>query len=96
MSERTALQARELIERDAALQARELIVFCDAIQEAGFPELARRSRVVARDLLETLDMLGAERSARRAMQETCQRWQNLFGRRADDELIRAARRRGLA
>ena len=84
-------------ETNTALQARELIVFCDGFDEGGlYPQFSRRARMVARDLLDTLDMLDSERSARRAMQETCMRWQAVFGKHADDDLLmRAARSAGL-
>jgi hypothetical protein len=66
-------------------RALELIVFCDGLDDAGqFPDLARRARAVARDLLETLDMLEAERSARRAMQERCEAQQAILGERVYD------------
>jgi hypothetical protein len=69
-------------------RARELIVFCDGLDEAGLHELARRSRVVARDLLEALTELEGERSARRAIQEQRDNAVNLLGKRADDDLRR--------
>jgi hypothetical protein len=72
-------------------RARDLVVFCDAIEEAGFPELASRSRLVAGDLLDALDMLDAERSARRALQERCERQQAILGRQADQALRRSNR-----
>jgi hypothetical protein len=68
--------------------ARELLVFCDAIEEAGLPQLARRSRLVARDLLDALEQLAAERSARVALQERCERQQAILGGRADDAMRR--------
>lgn len=39
------------------------------MEEAGFVTFARRGRVVAGDLLRTVDALRAERSARTAVQE---------------------------
>jgi hypothetical protein len=55
---------------DPAERAREMIVFCDGFDEGGlYPEFTRRARLVARDLLEVLDLLGAERSARVALQQ---------------------------
>lgn len=53
----------------AELDACDLITFADGIEEAGFVELARRSRVVARDVLRLAADLDAERSARVAIQE---------------------------
>lgn len=52
----------------AGESARELITFADGVEDAGHPDLARRSRNVARETLWLLDQLSAERSARRAFQ----------------------------
>lgn len=49
-------------------RAQALLVFCDGVEDAGHPELARRSRVVARDVLRLADELDRERSARRTVQ----------------------------
>jgi hypothetical protein len=73
---------------DAAQCAHDLLVFCDALEEAGMPQLARRSRLVARDLLEALELLEAERSTRTALQERCRRQQAILGRRAEQVLQR--------
>lgn len=51
----------------AADRARELVVFADGVAEL-YPELARKSRLTANDLLEILPMLAAERTARLAIQ----------------------------
>ena len=68
--------------RTALADARELMLFCDGLDEGGFPEYARRGRVVARELLAALDALDGERSARVALQERCQRQEAILGRRA--------------
>jgi hypothetical protein len=67
---------------DPSERARELLAFTDGIAEAGFPELSRLSRVVARDLLEVLEQLDAERSARRAIQEARDRLMAIIGEAA--------------
>jgi hypothetical protein len=56
-------------DQQAAQDAAELLTYADAYEDAGHTELARRSRVVARELQRVLQELDAERSARRAMQE---------------------------
>jgi hypothetical protein len=72
---------------DGRSRARELIAFCDGLDESGLlPDFARRSRVVARELLENLDLLDAERSARRALQERCDRQQEILGKGVYDAL----------
>lgn len=53
---------------DREQRARELITFVGGIEEAGFGQLARRSRVVARDALELLEELQVERTARQKIQ----------------------------
>jgi hypothetical protein len=63
---------------DARERAREFVVFCDGAEEAGFADYARRGRSVARDCLDALDMLDAERSARRAIQGRAVRFEELF------------------
>ena len=65
---------RETVERaDEHLKrmeedARELIAFADGLEEGGFRDYARRSRVVARELLQCAADVRAERSARAAIQ----------------------------
>lgn len=59
--------ALTLAEQHAAQRARELVTFADGVGEI-YPELARRSRLVANDLLEIVDALTAERHARLTMQ----------------------------
>ncbi len=51
-----------------AEEARDLLTFADGYEDAGHPELARRSRVVARELLRALQALADERSTREAVQ----------------------------
>jgi hypothetical protein len=77
--------------RRAEERARELIVWCDALTDAGLDETARRARMVARDSVELADTLDAERSARRALQERCERLQAIIGRQADATLRRLAK-----
>ena len=60
----------------------EFVAFCDGLEEGGLPEYARRARIVARDLLEALDALEAERSVRVALQNRCEAQQELLGWRA--------------
>ena len=71
---------------DAAQRANELIAFMNGFEEAGLPQAARLSRVVARDLLEVLDQLYAERSVRRAMQENYERCLSIIGKAAYDQM----------
>jgi hypothetical protein len=59
--------------RGAEARARELIVWCDALTDVGLDETARLSRVVARDVLDLVEALAAERSARKAFQERVKR-----------------------
>jgi hypothetical protein len=72
--------------RRVEARARELVVWCDALSDAGLDETARRARVVARDALELVDALAAERSARRALQQRCEQQQAILGRHADQAL----------
>jgi hypothetical protein len=74
------------VDLDAAVaRARDLIEFANGLDEAGLSETARRSRVVARDLLELVDELRAERSARRAAQTNYDRALAVIGRRGYGE-----------
>jgi hypothetical protein len=54
-------------------RAEELLAETALFGELGLDQLAAKSRMVARDSLEALDMLDAERSARRAIQERHER-----------------------
>lgn len=67
--ERAAGQPRKTREEQAADQARELLVFADGIEDAGHPDLARRSRNVARETLWLVETVANERSARKAIQQ---------------------------
>jgi hypothetical protein len=69
-------------------RARDLLTWCDALTDVGLDETARLSRVVARDVLELVEALGAERSARAALQRRCDRQQAILGRQADAALRR--------
>lgn len=71
MTTRAALSGNERAAsrlENAKRDARELLVFADGVEDAGHPELARRSRSVARDALALAASLAAERSARIAIQ----------------------------
>jgi hypothetical protein len=71
-----------VIELDAIVaRARDLLTFADGLEEAGLPEIARRSRMVARDVLELAEELTAERSARRSSQENYERARDVIARR---------------
>jgi hypothetical protein len=71
--------------------ARDLILFADGVQEGagGFPELARRARVAARDVLELAEQLDAERSARVAMQKARDEALDVLRRRAGQAMAAA-------
>jgi hypothetical protein len=68
----------------AVTRARELIVFANGLEDAGHAETARRSRMVARDLLEACDELAAERSARVAIQAARDRCLAILARQAGE------------
>jgi hypothetical protein len=63
----------------------------DYFGELGLGKLSADARMVARLSLELADELEAERSARRAQQERCERLQAIVGKRADDALKGLAR-----
>lgn len=65
----------ELVTRAWALLSR-----CGGIEEAGMPVMAAETRVLCRALLETIDELTAERSARIALQDRCNAQQAILGR----------------
>ena len=71
---------------NAQERASAFIVFCDGLEEGGLGEYARWGRLLARELLEALEALDAERSARVAIQEARDRAVELLGKRADDAL----------
>lgn len=48
--------------------ALDFILFCDGVEDGGQVAYARRGRVIARALIETIEALDAERSARIALQ----------------------------
>ncbi len=54
------------------------MVFCDGLEAAGQVDHARRGRVIAGHLIETLDALDAERSARVALQERIARMEKII------------------
>jgi hypothetical protein len=73
----------------ARSRASELVVFCDGFDEGGlYPGFTGRARSVARDLLDALGELEAERSARVALQARCERQQQLLGKRVVEAMLR--------
>ena len=56
-------------ESQARARAAELQVFAAGLDDGGHPETARRLRLAARDILDLVKALEAERSARRSIQE---------------------------
>jgi hypothetical protein len=68
----------------AEARARELIARCGALTDVGFVETARLSRVVARDVLDLVETLAAERSAREAFQERVKRQEAIILRRGSE------------
>jgi hypothetical protein len=64
----------------AETRARALFVWC-ALSDVGLDETARLSRTVARDVLELVEALVAERSAREAFQERTRRQEAIILRR---------------
>jgi site-specific recombinase len=77
-------------------RARDLIVFADAFEDAGHPQLARRSRVVAADLLRIVGELRDEQSARRAIQADRDRALQILANHAAENLDPRLRREGEA
>lgn len=65
-----------MISADANQRARDLIVFAAALDDVGLPDLARRSRVVAGDLLVALHELEWEREALGRMEADRDRWRD--------------------
>ena len=57
-----------------------LIAETELFDELGLGKLAGQARLVARDVLELVDMLEAERSARGAIQAERDRWQALWAK----------------
>jgi hypothetical protein len=68
----------------AEQRARDFIVFCDAAEQFRFIDYARRGRTIARDLLDTLEELAVERSARVAIQAERNRFRELLIARGAD------------
>jgi hypothetical protein len=96
---RTRKPGAAMFDLDTAVaRAHELIAFCDGLEDAGQADTARRSRMVARDLIEIAEQLRAERSACSAAQANYERCLNILGRQADEplrrELARQQARRG--
>lgn len=69
-------------EQRAAEAARELLLVADGYEDAGHPQLAHRSRNVARELLWALSSLEDERSARQTIQAAHADAVALLGQRA--------------
>lgn len=71
-----------MIVGDPVERALKLIAMLDGIDVVGQPgrrPLTCLGRLVARDLLDALNALEAERSARRALQARCERQQEILG-----------------
>ncbi len=77
-------------EQTAATEARDLLVFAEGFDEAGHTGIARRSRVVARELLWALDALQAERSARVAIQKQRDECLQILANHAGEALAKTA------
>lgn len=78
---------------DARTVAEAFVEFCDGAQAAGLPEYGRRGRRVAALLIEACDALDCERSARRALQERCERLQDIVAQAAYNACGEASRER---
>jgi hypothetical protein len=74
----------------AADRARAFVEFLDGFEEGGFPEYARRGRLIADELERVAEELDAERSARRALQERCERQQEILGKAVYRACVEAA------
>lgn len=75
-------------------RAHELISFTEGLDEAGMHDTARRSRVVARDVLDLVVELRSERSGRVAMQANYKRCLDVLANRAGEQLSRAVSEAG--
>jgi hypothetical protein len=67
-----------VVSETAADRARSFLVFCDGAEDSGSVAYARRGRDLARELLEALDQLEAERSVREALQARIARLEGLL------------------
>jgi hypothetical protein len=65
---------------DPGDRARELLDKTELFEELGLHELARLSRLVARDVLELVDQVGFARSALRASDARADRLETIVGR----------------
>lgn len=65
---------------EARDRATHLLAATDHYHELGHHQLAAESRQVAGLLLEAIDDIAAERSARQALQERCERQQDILGK----------------
>jgi hypothetical protein len=70
---------------DARQRAEAFVEFCDGAEEGGLHEYARRGRAIAALLLEALEQLDAEHSARRAFQERVERLEELLLARGSEK-----------
>ena len=82
----------ELRLADAREHAYDLILFADGVEEAGYPDLARRSRIVSRELLEIANDLDAERSARVAIQKARDEAVGILANQAGEALAEELRK----
>lgn len=71
----TPVEQHQLVTRAYALLSR-----CGGIEETGMPVLAAETRHITRALLQLLDQLADERSARIALQTRCDNLQAIVGR----------------
>jgi hypothetical protein len=71
-------------------RAHAFVLFCDGMEEAGYECYARRGRAIADDLLTALDALDTERAGRLALQERCERLQEIIGQAAYAQCARDA------
>jgi hypothetical protein len=72
------------------MNVRDVIAFCDGIEDASHPELARRTRSLARDYARLQRELDAERSARVAIQAQLEVALKILGEHADRAAAAAA------
>jgi hypothetical protein len=83
LTERAGTEARQ--------RAEAFLAATDYFAALGLERLSVDGRMLARLVLELADQVDAERSARRAMQERCERQQAILGRQTDQALRQKAR-----
>lgn len=74
--------AKTALEQHVRQRAQALLIRAQGIREGGAPQLAEDSAFIAQRLLETMDELDAERSARIAIQARNDRLENIIGKAA--------------